>query len=148
MTHTDSFSQLFEEWKREHTVLEHLAGELGTWMNDDFRRGNSLLAEATARLRGLHERLNQHFDVEDSITDVLAEDRGVDRPEINGLREMTASDHRHLATRLRSLINRLDNAQSQLQSRQEAIDEFNLILDAIEQHEEQEAAQVNWLRPK
>ena len=104
-------------------------------------------AETRSRLQSFEHRLREHFSKEHALGLLLAESRGISTPEIEELRRQADKEHGILSSRLNDLIASLSAVTNRVPSWDSAVYEFGLLLDAIEQHEEQEADRVRWLMP-
>jgi iron-sulfur cluster repair protein YtfE (RIC family) len=138
---------LFGRWKEEHRQLDQVVQGLGEWLADDAQAHASPFQEAAERLRGLRQRLVEHFAKEHDIGGLLAEARGIATPEIESAQRQAEKDHLALTERLDTLIHRLEPSSGQEEDWRAMAYEFNLFLDVLEQHEEFEAECVRWLIP-
>lgn len=138
----------FEQWKEEHLQLDKYVLELSDWSHLDSQHQCPQFKEAADRLRGLEQRLVQHFSKETAIGLLLAEARGIATPEIEAARRQADKDHKLLADRLTRLIDLVNSASGDdVALWQKVRYELNLFLDVLEQHEELEAENVRWLIP-
>jgi iron-sulfur cluster repair protein YtfE (RIC family) len=138
---------LFSNWKDEHRQLDKFVQELGTWVTDDAQRLTPQFREAANRLRGLSERLSQHFAKEQDIGELLAEARGIATPQIESAQRQAGKDHRALTERLNKLIDGMESSSGLVEDWKRFTNEFNLFIDVLEQHEELEAESVRRLIP-
>ncbi len=141
---------LFERWKDEHKQLDQVVDDLTGWtsMAEKSQKVEAdRFLEAARHLRGLHELLTHHFSKEKIVGNLLAEARGIATPEIEAFQQKADKDHALLSSRLNKLIDYVESAPAQLSNWKSAIQELNLFLDLLEQHEELEAEHVHWLIP-
>ncbi len=143
-----SLNQLFDQWKDEHRELDAYVRELTNWTNQESQLSVPRFLEAVTRLREFRDRLSAHFDKETELGNLLAKSRPGSSREIEGVRRQAAKDHSHLTKRLEALIGRMENAEAEFDSWSAAVYEFNLLIDVLEQHEEQEAESLGWLLPR
>jgi hypothetical protein len=138
---------LFQQWREEHRRLDQSIAELNAWMTQKSLHQSPDFAEANSRLQKFEQRLREHFAKEHEIGLLLAETRGITTPEIEELRRQADKEHGILTARLNDLIVGLSADANPVPTWDSAVYEFGLLLDAIEQHEEQEANRVQWLMP-
>ena len=142
-----SSQALFAKWQAEHQQLDQFTEELRTWTYDVAQLGIPHFGEAADKLTLLHGRLQSHFQQEDEIGSQLANQQSVPSVEIEATRRKAAQDHQSLSTRLDDLIDRLRQNEPPFDSWEQAVQEVDLFIDALEQHEEQESASITWLSP-
>lgn len=138
---------LFQQWREEHQQLDQFIAELNAWMTQKSLRQSPDFTDAKSRLQQFEQRLREHFVKEHAMGLLLAETRGIATPEIEELRHQADKEHGILTARLHDLISRLSADANPVSTWDSAVYEFGLLLDAIEQHEEQEADRVRWLMP-
>lgn len=138
---------MFEQWKEEHQQLDRFIEELNAWMTQKSLQQTPDFAEARSRLQNFEQRLREHFSKEHAMGLLLAESRSISTPEIEELRCQADKEHGILTSRLNDLITSLSAVSNRVPTWDSAVYEFGLLLDAIEQHEEQEADRVRWLMP-
>lgn len=138
--------ELFSKWKTEHRELNTQLIDISRWMNDASNRSLPTYEAAISRLMQLQQKLEQHFEHEEKLGYLLARSRGSSTVEIDAVSRQVDRDHRTLAARLEAIIGLLELGQPAGDSWPDIVVEFNLFIDALEQHEEQEESSVSWLR--
>ncbi len=138
---------LFQQWKDEDQELERYIDDVRDWMADVSQLGIPRFGETANRLKSLLDRLTDHFDREDEIIAQLAELYAPDSVEVSAARRQASRDHRLLSDRLGDLVSRLDQLEPPFASWESAMDEVELFVVALEQHEDQEAESVEMLIP-
>jgi iron-sulfur cluster repair protein YtfE (RIC family) len=138
---------LFAKWQAEHRQLDEFTEELRTWTYEVAQLGIPHFGEAANKLTLLRVRLQKHFQQEDEIGNQLANQQSVPSVEIEATRRKATQDHISLSTRLDDLIDRLAQTEPPFDSWEQAVQEVDLFIDALEQHEEQESASITWLSP-
>jgi hypothetical protein len=88
-----------------------------------------------------------HFAREDQLIGQLADLYPTSSPQVDAVRRQASGDHDQLCERLDNLIERLDQVVPPFASWQNAMDEVELFVDALEQHEEQESETFKMLMP-
>lgn len=139
---------LFEQWKEEHCQLDQCAMELSTWLHEQSLLRTAQFREAVKRIHVLSERLSAHFAREQAIASGLVESRGWVSQESLAVQRQSERDHSNISTRLKHLIDRMQEGEAECDAWATGVHEMNLILDVLEQHEEQEAESVGWLLPR
>ena len=142
-----SLSEIFKNWRAEDRDLESRLDEVRDWMREVSQLGIPHFGETATRLRPLREALVRHFQREDAMIAQLARSYPSPSPEINAVRSQSAYDHDLLLSRLDDLTQRLDEPEPPFTSWQLAMDEIELFVVALEQHEEQEAESIKFLMP-
>ena len=140
--------QLMHRWRTGHIELHEFFDEYRRWSYEVAQRGFPHFGEAADRLRQLRERLTDHFQKEDEISDELVAIGGQPTPEIDANRRQISADHVHLLNRLDDLIGQFGALEPPFESWQEGVEQVERFCDALEQHEEQESDCINWLKPK
>ncbi len=138
-------TKLFKDWKDEHKRLDGMMLDLFEWMNSGSHRQSPPYREAVERLKKLLELLNLHFAQEAMLNIALAENHGGVSCEIAAVGERIASEHQTLSERLQSIIEIFSQPERDSAGWPEAVVQFNLFYDVLEQHEEQEENSVQWL---
>lgn len=138
---------LFQQWREEHQRLDQFIEVLNAWMTQKSLHQSPDFAEAKSHLQNFEHRLREHFAKEHEMGLLLAETRGIATPEIDELRRQADKEHGILTARLHDLIADLSADANPVPTWDSAVYDFGLLLDAIEQHEEQEADRVRWLMP-
>lgn len=143
---------LFRAWKLEHEQLLQQVDDLfdslvkQSWKDDESR--SQIQSHSTSELRLLADRLKEHFSKETRIGLLLELARGRATHEVASMREKAEHEHRQLMDRLQSEIKTITSAEIGTEEWKSAIQSFGLFVDALEQHEDEEADNVSWLMPK
>jgi hypothetical protein len=140
-------SQIFEKWLAEDREMEACLDEVRDWMREVSQLGIPHFGETAMRLRPLHDRLVHHFGREYEMIVQLAESHPPPSPEVDAVRRQSTSDHQQLLARLDDLIQRLNQTEPPFASWQAAMDEVEIFVNALEQHEEQESESIKILMP-
>lgn len=144
----DLRQQLFNKWHEEHHQLEEFISQLRQWAYEIGQMGIPHFGEAAGKLAKLRERLVTHFEQEDEIGNQLSDHQAAPSAEVQATCRAAAHDHANLLRRLDELIARLCQTEPPFDSWEQAIGEVDLFLDAMEEHEEQETANLTWLSPQ
>lgn len=138
---------LFERWKVEHQVLGRYTDELSEWIDRQSKLRTSQFSETVRKLADLNEKLQAHFASEEEIGKhiLVVHDNG--SPEAEAAKRQCDRDHVNILNRLKHLIDRMQDAESECDAWKKGVYELGLIIDVIEQHEEQECENVNCLLP-
>lgn len=144
---SDLRQKLFAKWHEEHKQLELFTEQLRQWAYEIAQLGIPHFGETANKLTQLRGRLVTHFEREDEIGDRLLEEQASPSAEVKSTCQQAAHDHANLLRRLDDLISRLNETEPPFDSWEQAIREVDLFMDAIEQHEEQEHANITWLSP-
>ena len=139
---------LSHKWHKEHRALDVFIEGFRQWAYQVSQRGLPRFGETAARLQQLHQRLEEHFACEDDLASQFATSRIGLSPEVDANRRQVAQDHNSLLSRLQRLIEKLNETDPPFASWQAATDQVDRLLDALDQHEEQEADSITWLLPK
>lgn len=137
---------LVDRWRGEHRELDQFVTEILSWMHDVSTLGIPRFGEAGSRLTQLRSRLVEHFRVEDEIATELCESRP-SCPDRQAAKRQAERDHKQLLTRVDELNDRLLQLEPPFASWQEAVQQIGLFMDVLEQHEEQESENLEWLSP-
>ena len=100
---------------------------------------------AAEKIGELRKQLQEHFTREEQLGRLLAESKGKTTQEIDAVCSRNDREHAVLDQRIGGLIIRLGSAEGEFDNWEVVTREFELLVDALEQHEEQEAAQIGWL---
>ncbi|MGI9473257.1 MAG: hemerythrin domain-containing protein [Rubripirellula sp.] len=146
-TKQQTLPDLYQQWSVEDRQLEACVDEVRHWMQEVAQLGIPHFGETATRLRPLAERLGTHFQREDDMIQQVAQLYPNTSPEVNAIRRQATRDHDQLRDRLGDLIERLDLLEPPFESWQLAIDEVELFVDMLEQHEEQESESIRMLMP-
>ena len=143
---SDTCQSLFARWRQEHDELDQVTGELRQWTYEVGQVGIPHFGEAGDKLAKVRQRLVEHFKREEEIGQQLLDDCKNSAEAISTCRS-ASQDHEHLLGRITDLIVRLQQPEAPFESWQQAVREVELFLDALEQHEEHEEANITWLAP-
>ena len=142
-----SLTEIFKNWRAEDSELEACLDEVRDWMGEVSQLGIPHFGETATRLRPLRERLVRHFEREDAMIAQLAQSYPPPSTEIDAVRSQSAYDHHLLLGRLDDLMQRLNETEPPLNSWKAAMDEVELFVVALEEHEEQESESIKILMP-
>ena len=138
---------LFEHWKVEHGVLDRYTVELSEWIDRQSKLRTSQFRETVRKLVDLNEKLLAHFAREEEIGKQIRVAHGNGSPEVDAAKRQCDRDHVNILNRLKHLIDRMQDAESECDAWKKGVYELGLIIDVIEQHEEQESENVTCLLP-
>lgn len=144
----DKLEVILDEWKTQQRGLDRDADQLLDWLGTFDANGKCEAVQAATRIRELCERMQKHFDTEDEIVRMLVEARGKLTAEMNATQNHADRDHQHLISRLKSVITAIRGGTPGEPTWKEAVYEFGLIIDAFDQHEEEEEANLLSLAPR
>lgn len=144
---TNSIQDRVRLWQAEHSDLDRFAWQQIRWMKDLGRRSETGAAQALERLTWLRRRLRNHFENEQQLSVLLQEARGGLTPELAAMTRQETRDHAHIMDRLSVLIERFRVPHLDGDAWDAALYEFNLIVDLLEQHEEQQSCSMSRLLP-
>lgn len=134
--------ELVRTWNEEHEDLARHITETTQWLAAVSDLGIPRFGELGERLKQLRERLKRHFALEDRLSQQMqASD---DCVELATSRRRSLGEHEHLLRRIDVLVERLGELDPPFESFQQAIEEVSLLVDAFEQHEEDEAQGLQW----
>ncbi len=139
---------LYEQWKSEHQTLDRYAADLSEWIDRQSKMRLSQFRETVAKLTDLHQKLHSHFAIEETIGKQLREVHCGGSPESDAAHRQSERDHAHISSRLKHLIDRMQDAESESDAWKKGVYELGLIIDVLEQHEEQESENVCYLLPR
>ena len=141
--------RLFAEWQLEHRDLLRVIDGLRRWMYDVNQLGIPRFGETADQLLMLRDRLVHHFGREDELGRRLFEAEPHAEVEVQALCRQADRDHERLLKRLDGLSERLRLIDPPFASWQRAVDEVELLVDDLEEHEEQEAESVRrWMHKR
>ena len=138
---------LFEHWKAEHQVLDRFTSDLSEWIDRQSKLRSSQFRETVEKLTELNEQLRTHFSREQEIGEKMSSVHCDGSPEVEAVQRQTDRDHDNILNRLKHLIDRMQEAETESDAWKKGVYELGLIIDVIEQHEEQESESVNCLLP-
>ncbi len=138
---------LFEHWKVEHGVLDRYTVELSEWIDRQTKLRTSQFRETVRKLVDLNEKLLAHFAREEEIGKQIRVAHGKGSPEVDAAKRQCDRDHVNILNRLKHLIDRMQDAESECDAWKKGVYELGLIIDVIVQHEEQESENVTCLLP-
>jgi uncharacterized protein (DUF3084 family) len=128
--------------------LESHIDVIRDWMISVSQLGIPRFGETAGRLKQLRARLALHFDHETDISAQLTSLYASNSVELNGVRRQMDHDHRNLLQRFDELIQRLEELDPPFSSWESATEEVELLVVALEQHEDQEADSFRTLIPR
>ena len=138
---------LFSLWKVEHQVLDRYTAELSEWIDSQSQLRIYQFRETVLKLADLNEKLQAHFAREEEIGKQIRVAHSNGSPEADAAKRQCDKDHINILDRLKHLIDRMQDAESECDAWKKGVYELGLIVDVIEQHEEQESENVNCLLP-
>ena len=138
---------LFEHWKSEHQELDRYTTDLSAWIDRQTKLRTSQFRETVQKLTELKEQLRAHFAKEEEIGKKIRAAHCTGSPEVDAAERQIDRDHVNILKRLKHLIDRMQDAESECDAWKKGVYELGLIIDVIEQHEEQESENVNCLLP-
>ena len=139
---------LFKQWKSEHQTLDTYAAELSQWIDLQSKLRSAQFRETVEKLNDLHKQLEGHFAIEEAIGNQLREVHCDGSPEVDAAQRQSERDHAQISSRLKHLIDRMQDAESDSDAWKKGVYELGLIIDVLEQHEEQESENVCCLLPR
>ena len=140
-------SRLFDDWQIEDRKLVECIEDIRNWMSEVNQMGIPHFGETASRLQPLRETLLVHFEREDQLLAKLAELYPASSPEVQAFLRQTRSDHHALRTRLDDLHARLKEVDPPFGSWTAAMDEVDVLFEAMEHHERSESDRVKMLIP-
>lgn len=135
--------KLIRLWQGEHAELIRSIRETTLWLGQLRDPSPSVFGELAKHMEQFRERLLGHFAREDALATELLDVYGC--AEAESTRRRAEGDHLHLTRRVDDLLAKLHSPLNGFASFQEAIQEISLFVDAVEQHEEEEAQGLEWL---
>ena len=138
---------VFEHWKAEHQVLDRYTSDLSEWIDRQSKMRTSQFRETVQKLTELDEKLRAHFAREEEIGEKIRSVHCDGTPEVEAAQRQTDKDHENILNRLKHLIDRMQEAETECDAWKKGVYELGLIIDVIEQHEEQESESVSCLLP-
>lgn len=135
--------ELIRLWQGEHAELLRSIRETTLWIGQLCDQSASYCDDLVKHMEQFRERMLRHFDREDSLAKELHGVYGC--VEAESTRRRAEGDHLHLTRRVDELLVKLHSPADGFASFQEAIQEISLFVDAVEQHEEEEAQGLEWL---
>ena len=142
-----TLKSIYDRWRSEDRQLEACIDSVRLWMHEVNQIGIPHFGETASRLGPLRERLLIHFERESELIDQLAEVYTPGSPEVDAVRRQSVHDHELLIGRLDELIERLTRVVPPFASWQSAMDEVEMFVDVLEQHEDQESESFEMLIP-
>ncbi|MEO8272161.1 MAG: hemerythrin domain-containing protein [Aureliella sp.] len=142
---SEKLSVLFARWKDEHRQIDARMEELCHWIHGQGNVVTPPFLRTAQKLGELRDQLETHFVKEEELGRLLADARGGLTAEIDGVCHKNDREHTFLLERLGQLIHSLGTAEPEFDSWEAITREFELFVDKLEQHEEQEAQSVGWL---
>ncbi|TWT91277.1 hemerythrin domain-containing protein [Stieleria varia] len=143
-----SLCQIFADWRDDDLALQSQIDELRRWMAEVTQLGIPRFGEMAGKLKPLQDYIHNHFARELSLLERLVDKYPEVADQVDAVRRQTNHDHDVLGRRLQEFIDRLNQPDPPFDSWTAAIDELELIVDALEQHEDQESESLHILMPK
>jgi hypothetical protein len=140
-------AQVFDRWRSEDRELEACLDGLRGWMLEVQQRGVPQFGETAEKLTQVKEQWLAHIASEREMIDELGKLYERCSPEISAVRRQSQSDHANILTRMDDLIARFSQPEPPFSSWTAAMDEVDLFVCAVEQHEESESDHVEMLLP-
>lgn len=140
-------SAAFDQWKAEHRDIDRYATSLSEWIAFQSKQRAQQFQETVRKLTELNERLQLHFANEKQICQHLKTSHRECPMDAEAVQRQIDRDHATISTRLKHLIDRMQDAEFELDGWKKGVHELGLIIDLIEQHDEQESESVNCLLP-
>lgn len=141
----ETLSTIFTDWQNEEEQLEVFIDAVRDWMGEVGQLGIPHFGEAATRLRPLRQRLDIHFEREDSIVQQLGALYESGSPEIDAVRRQSIRDHQKLLDFLDDFIRRLDETDPHFKSWEQAMEQLEMFVSLLEQHEDQESDSIQTL---
>jgi predicted RNase H-like nuclease (RuvC/YqgF family) len=144
-TNNSSGIDAFQQWKKEHQVIDKYTAELEVWIATQSKVRAQQFQQTVQKLNELNEQLQAHFTREDLICknlDATHRDCPLDS---DAVKRQIDRDHTNISNRLKQLIDRMQEAECEMDNWKTSVHELQLILDLVEQHDEQEFDSVSCL---
>ena len=138
---------LFADWKTQHQILDRFTTDLSEWIGRQSKLRTAQFRETVQKLSDLSFQLSTHFAKEEEIGKQLRALHRGNSPEAEAVRRQSERDHAQISSRLKHLIDRMQDAEAECDAWKKGVNELSLIIDVIEQHEEQESESVCCLIP-
>ena len=139
---------VFDQWKSEHQSIERYAAGLSEWIATQSKLRSLQFRETVKKLAELNEQLQSHFAREEQICQHL-KSAHLDCPmDAEAVQRQIDRDHEDISNRLKHLIDRMQEAELEMDGWKKGVHELGLIIDLIEQHDEQESESVSCLLPR
>jgi len=140
-------NEVFDRWKSEHQLLEQYTSNLCEWIASQTKLRDLQFQETVKKLAELNEQLQGHFMREGQISEHLQSAHRDCTLDADAVKRQIDKDHANISNRLKHLIDRMQEAEHELDAWKKGVHELGLIIDLIEQHDEQEAESVTCLLP-
>ncbi len=137
----------FDQWKAEHQVIDRYTANLTQWIAAQSKLRASQFQETVKKLSELNEQLQAHFAREDQICQQMRAAHQDCTLDADAVQRQINADHGNISNRLKHLIDRMQEAEFEMDSWKKGVHELGLIIDLIEQHDEQESESINCLLP-
>lgn len=141
-----SLDRLLQQWQHEHRELVRMTSDLRWWSSQMAQADGNRFAEMGDKLAAVRDHLCGHFDREVEIGWELPVAWVEGTAEVEAAYREAAEDHQQLLERLDQLIGRLRSSPLPFDSWQDALDELDLFLDSLDEHEEIEETSLHWVR--
>lgn len=139
-----ALKRTFTAWQGDHRRIDQLADRLLEWFCDTHE-DEMTSAAAAKKVRYLCDQVRDHFSKEVELTEMLVEAKGRCTREIESTKQLLARDHRHLLARFKEVILKLKRSVPGSDQWKETVTELGLIVDAFDQHDEEEQGNISSL---
>ena len=138
---------VFDQWKSEHQEIDRYTASLSEWIAFQSKLRSKQFQETAKKLTELNGHLQLHFAREKQICHHLKTAHSECPMDAEAVQRQIDRDHAAISIRLKHLVDRMQEAEFELDSWKKGVHELGLIIDLIEQHDEQESESVNCLLP-
>jgi hypothetical protein len=142
-----SLSDIYRNWQSEDRQLGICIDEVRKWMQEVSQLGVPHFGETATRLGPLRRRLVQHFEREDEMIAEIVKSHLTSTRKVKAMGKQSSRDRNRLFSQLDDLISRLNQLDPPFASWERAIEEVELFVDKLEQHENREAKSIHALIP-
>ena len=137
----------FDHWNTEHEAIDRYTANLSQWIASESKLRSLQFQETVKKLTELNEQLQAHFARERQLCQQM-QDAHRDCPkDADAVQRQVGRDHTSITSRLKHVIDRMQDAEFEMDAWKKGVHELGLIIDLIEQHDEQESESVNCLLP-
>lgn len=140
-------SRSFDSWISKDACVQKMVDDLDAWLDRVPDNWPFRFYEFRERLPGLVSRLEDQFRTECEVTSCLAECHPQPHPEVDATERQSCRDQKNILRRLKNLLSLVSPANHDKLTWDDAIYEFRLICDAIEQHRDQQIESFSALSP-
>jgi len=139
---------VFDQWTFEHQVIDRFTVNLTEWIAAQSKLRCLQLRQTVEKLRELKEQLQSHFEREEEICRHLKTAHRDCSLDAEAMQRQTDRDQSGISARLKHLIDRMQEAEFEMDSWKKGVQELGLIIDLIEQHDEQQSESISSLLPR